>query len=408
MVALLKCLCAATISEDTTMHHCYSKLSPVVVRDLAQQALRQALPWKPFRQSVAVAALLHVVLLAAALRSSLSAVVKRFRFGFSHETARRALDANLPEPDALAQGLVNALHTFLPHAFRRRRWDIAIDRHDVPFYGDKHTPGVLGGPKKGGTHHAFSYATAVAVRRGQRWCLALTALTDADGAAAVAALLEQLASRGVRVRCLLLDRGYYSGHVIRLLQGRGVGFVVGVPRGGGRLGQLFERPVGWVGEYTWKTERESLPVTARMVRVNRRVRGQWRHEVYAFAGVSPEVGASRYRRARYYRALMRRRFGIETSYRQLNEGKARTSTVDRRVRLLGVGLALLLRQVWVWSQRALSPGNRWWRGRRPVGTLTLAWLLHWLARVLEEQHPGPQELPLPQTVESPFHEIPRR
>ena len=42
-----------------------------------------------------------LLLLAAALASSLSAIVKRFRFGFSHETARQAVHANLPALDAL-------------------------------------------------------------------------------------------------------------------------------------------------------------------------------------------------------------------------------------------------------------------------------------------------------------------
>jgi hypothetical protein len=43
-----------------------------------------------------------------------------------------------------------ALAAALPgRPFRRRPWDVAPDRHDVPFYGQPGTPGVLGGPKKG-------------------------------------------------------------------------------------------------------------------------------------------------------------------------------------------------------------------------------------------------------------------
>jgi transposase len=40
--------------------------------------------------------LLDLLLLVAALRSALSAVVRRFRFGFSPATARQALAANIP------------------------------------------------------------------------------------------------------------------------------------------------------------------------------------------------------------------------------------------------------------------------------------------------------------------------
>jgi putative transposase len=44
----------------------------------------------------------------------------------------------------------------------------------------------------------------------------------------------------------------------------------------------------------------------------------------------------------------RRRFGIETRYRQLHEAHIKTSTRDPTLRLLFVGIALILRNVWVW------------------------------------------------------------
>src|SRR5262245_24791275 len=150
------------------MRHSYCTVTPAVVRTIAAAIVRAALPWRPFRTAVTVAALLDLLLLTAALRASLSAVAQRFRFGFGHETARQALAANLPPPDRLAEGLVNALHGLLPRTFRRRAWDIAIDLHGVPFYGSARTPGTLGGPKKGGTNRFFVYATAVVVQRGQR------------------------------------------------------------------------------------------------------------------------------------------------------------------------------------------------------------------------------------------------
>ena len=48
------------------------------------------------------------------------------------------------------------------------------------------------------------------------------------------------------------------------------------------------------------------------------------------------------------RELYRKRFGIETSYRQMNEARIKTCTRDPRLRLLFVGIALVLRNVWVW------------------------------------------------------------
>jgi putative transposase len=49
----------------------------------------------------------------------------------------------------------------------------------------------------------------------------------------------------------------------------------------------------------------------------------------------------------WVRRTYRRRFGIETSYRQMNQGRIRTSTRRPELRLLFVAVALILRNVWV-------------------------------------------------------------
>src|SRR5262249_42766456 len=72
---------------------------------------------------------------------------------------------------------------------------------------------------------------------------------------------------------------------------------------------------------------------------------------------------------RFYRGLMHRRFGIETSYRQMNQGKALTTSTDPRRRLLWLGVALLLRQAWVWCQRALAGRRSHWTHWRPPEAL---------------------------------------
>src|ERR1700693_4814911 len=128
------------------MRHTHCTITPNLVRHTACQALQQVLPWKPFGRLVTVSRLLGVLLLVAALRSSLSAIVRRFRFGFSHETARQALAANLPAQEPLTDGLVDALYLFGSRRWRKRRWDVAIDLHYCPVYGDRRRPGLLRGP----------------------------------------------------------------------------------------------------------------------------------------------------------------------------------------------------------------------------------------------------------------------
>ena len=70
--------------------------------------------------------------------------------------------------------------------------------------------------------------------------------------------------------------------------------------------------------------------------------------VYAFWGVQPKTTDWVYQ-------IFRLRFGIETSYRQLNEARIKTTTPNPQLRLLFIGIASLLRDLWytgiIWPVR---------------------------------------------------------
>src|SRR5712691_11246821 len=183
------------------MRHTHSTVNAVMVHRLAHQTLTRCLDWKPFRQSVGVAQLVDLLLIMAATAQTLFAIVRR-RFAFSHETARQAVRANLPKIDQLGQGIVAALHEVLAFSRRdrRRRWTVAIDVHNVPYYGDRATPGIVGGPKKQGTKYSFGYATAVLIHRRRRYTVGLMPLLKPLPAhEIVATLLEQIRAHGLLV-----------------------------------------------------------------------------------------------------------------------------------------------------------------------------------------------------------------
>ncbi len=76
--------------------------------------------------------------------------------------------------------------------------------------------------------------------------------------------------------------------------------------------------------------------------------------------------------------------GIETSYRQLGEACIKTTTRNPTLRLLFVGIALLLRNVWVWVHWVYLATPR--RGGRKLNLHTLRFrtLLTWLTHLAEE------------------------
>src|SRR5262249_21008681 len=81
----------------------------------------------------------------------------------------------------------------------------------------------------------------------------------------------------------------------------------------------------------------------------RRPRAEVPFELYAYGGWQPKSLES-------VRVIYRKRFGIESGYRQMNQARIRTSTQDPLVRLLYVGLALIIRNLWVWLHYAVLSG----------------------------------------------------
>ncbi len=109
----------------------------------------------------------------------------------------------------------------------------------------------------------------------------------------------------------------------------------------------------------------------------RRLRHGRKALVYAFWGFNPKTTQWVYR-------TYRLRFGIETSYRQLNEARIKTTMRSPALRLLFVGIALVLRNVWVWVHwhRLASPR----RGGRKLNLHKLRFktLLTWLTHLAEQ------------------------
>jgi len=80
----------------------------------------------------------------------------------------------------------------------------------------------------------------------------------------------------------------------------------------------------------------------------------------------------------------RQRFGIETSYRQLHQARIRPSTRDPLLRLLYVGVALLLRNVWAWLHWEVLSQPRKGGRRINLGQLTFRGMLLWLEHYAEQ------------------------
>jgi hypothetical protein len=233
---------------------------------------------------------------------------------------------------------------------------------------------------------SFVEQTLYIVRRGHPFTVVLlqveygTALVEV-----LKRLVHLLRQAGIRPRLLLLDRGFGSRAVIRYLYLARYSFIMPVvrrgrpaddPRGPSDI-QVFAaaRCSGW---YTCTLTNADKQTATMLICVHcRNWQGQRGRQgrqtlVYARWGIGTRSTAWVYQ-------TYRPRFGIEASYRQLNEARIKTTTRDPALRLLFVAIALILRNIWVWLHRQLLATPR--RGRRKLnlGLLPFKMLLLWLA-----------------------------
>ena len=101
--------------------------------------------------------------------------------------------------------------------------------------------------------------------------------------------------------------------------------------------------------------------------------------MYAYWGIAPK-------RVDWVKKTYRQRFGIETSYRQMNQCRIRTTTKKFNVRFLYVAIALLLRNLWVWLHYFVLSSPRRGCRRYNWDRLPVERMLLWLEQVAAEMY----------------------
>jgi hypothetical protein len=336
--------------------------------------------------------ILSILFAAAARLSSVHETCGRLAKAPCEETFTAALYPQLLDVNLIKRRVNAAFAGHLPRAVRRskRPLTIAVDLTLIAYYG-KHPlddTNVYRSQAKRGTNSFFAYATAYLVLRGERFTLAVIPVTRSEALKEVLQeLLQVLSKMGLKIGLLLLDRGFYSVEVIRYLQQARRPFLMPMVCHGRKadhpLGpsasNVFKamKTSGW---YTYtledgKKNKATVSVCVKRARYKNK-HGQRKREtwVYAYWGITPK-------RVDWVKDTYRRRFGIETSYRQMNQCRIRTTTKKFHVRFLYVAIGLLLRNLWVWLHHVVLSSPR--RGFRKYNweLLRVERMLLWLEEV---------------------------
>ena len=289
----------------------------------------------------------------------------------------------------LEEQLNGALARSLPRNLSKRPLEVAVDLKLIPYYGEPkegEEEFLLKGEPKEGTSTFFGYASLYVIQKNQRYTLALVAVRRSEGMVGVLRRLWAYWLRlSLRLRCLYLDRGFYSVAVLHWLQERDLPFVMAAPKKGkqGGINGLIKRHGPGVWPYTVRSPKEGA-IAVQVAVVGKYLQGRWKkhgRERYAFVIHRFPFALS---------ALWgkyRKRFGIESAHRVWEQARARTASPRAGLRCLLMGIAVVLHNVWVWLKWAVAGWPRRGRGGREVWEKGLPFirLLFFLARAIERR-----------------------
>lgn len=333
-----------------------------------------------------------IVLRAAARMTSVFAACRDLAHAPSQQAMFDALEADLPRTlPVLEKRLHGALTTTWSRRWQRRRWQVAIDWHLMPYYGQaqRSRNELYRSKQRQGTSRFHAYATACIVQYGCRYTVALTWIRAHESIVTVLRrLLARLRALPVKIKRVLLDRAFFTAAVLAFLRQEQLPFLMPVvfrapaakknkTRAKKGLRWIGRQKAGWYRHTFWHNPRPvpfSVCVAYRTY-YHRKTKNR-RHQKLLFAawrvhGTPTEI------RERY-----RKRFAIETSFRQMRQARISTCTRNPHLRLVFVAVALLLRNLWVWIHATLLAEGRGATKTLRLELLRFKRLLDWLAQAV--------------------------
>ena len=184
------------------------------------------------------------------------------------------------------------------------------------------------------------------MQRDVRLTLALICVKPSDDTLSLlSGLLAHLRAAGIRIKCLYADKGFCSIPILRRLVQLRLPAIIATPvrgkQGGTRA--LCQGRTSYATTHTFRSaEHGELTVPVTVARTYKRQRSGRRSAtwcVYVCLGVRAPAGRIRRR--------YRRRFGIESSYRLMEQVRARTTSPNPALRFMLMGLALLIVNMWI-------------------------------------------------------------
>ncbi len=318
------------------------ELSDTVTHQVTIEHLREHLPLEVQGTKATTEMVLDVLVHAAVKGQSIEASCAALSGSADSNTLRDYVNEAFGEEmlEEVEKRVNEALVFKLPKNVKKKPQEIVIDLHDQPFYGK--AEGLLKyasrGQAKQGTTYFYRIATVYLISQGMRVTLGVVFVHSGMSLAqCVVRLINLVKAQNIKLGCLYLDRDFASIEVYRCLQRRRVSSVMACPIRGktGGTKALCKGRQSYTTKHTfYSAEHGNCTTTIAVVRsyTHTGQRGQpkqrkaaWFLYVLIHLTLSPQAVHARYRY----------RFGIESSYRQMRQVRART-TSRSRLKILSV------------------------------------------------------------------------
>lgn len=334
-----------------------------------------------------------ILLYAAARRTTVEAACQALVKTPSANRVREHLNAQFGEQTINIQEMEKqfnqAFLAVLPKKVRRElatsKWEVAVDLTDICYYGktDDDDRQIRRSVAKKGTTHFYSYATLSMINRQQRYTVAMTLVTAGESMVEVVKrLLEALKQLGIKIKMSYWDKAFGVIEVMRYLKNKAVPYIIAVAQRGGAGGikKLCRGRKSGRCRYRFKSAKAGS-FTASVAVVCKYSKNKYkRRGVRYFCYAVNRIGRMK---AGQVFSRYRRRFAIESGYRQLHQVQIKTAMKNAVVRMLFIGLAILIVNVYVLLRRMVVTKSEYGTRRRWIA-LTLEMVVREIERYIEE------------------------
>lgn len=214
---------------------------------------------------------------------------------------------------------------------------IALDWHDVMYYGDPDTHMVLGTQHKNGSNYAYEYLTGSVLVDGQRLIVAVMPIhAKIEVSRLTRCILQKIQNLGIKIEYITLDGGFFSTDNIRFLENSKLKYIIHMPSNSRTKkmklwdGRQFQYTTS--GHHVRKCDQVTFRVTVAYDKAKK--------YKYLFA-------TNILYKSDTTLDLFNKRWGIETSYRVSNQFLIKTTSRDYMIRLFYYLFACIVYNAWI-------------------------------------------------------------